>query len=295
MNTRIHLQKVAKENGVAADWRSSIFSLALVALLASVGPTYGQDGGSSSTGSASHPFIHGLGTGDSSAPDTEVFDLRIPVGYTLIPLEEDRPWGLRLRMEVFASIYDFTPDIDTDFDYRFSGVTAAPGVEFLVPVGKGWVLKPFAEIGYARDFDNDLGLGVWSFGMRTLVTWPVKKIDLSFGTKMQYLNTWTSDFALVDEFGEVRLGLDARYPLWFTIGGNQAYGSLYFIHRHYFNARVELPEDDPLEISYTDEIGVALGTDPRIKLWFFKLPRIGLGFRWGENLRGVRLNFGFPF
>ena len=50
-----------------------------------------------------------------------------------------------------------------------------------------------------------------------------------------------------------------------------------------------------LEIVYNDEIGFALSTDPRTKLWFIKLPRIGLGFRWGENLRGVRLNFGFPF
>jgi hypothetical protein len=25
------------------------------------------------------------------------------------------------------------------------------------------------------------------------------------------------------------------------------------------------------------------------------LPRIGLGYRWGQNIRGLRLNFGFPF
>jgi len=275
--------------------RNSTASFTLAFVLAVAATTVAQEGGSDTSGLGNHPFALGMGTGDSSAPETKVYDLRIPVGYTLIPLEDGRAWGLRLRMEVFAGVYDFFADDGSDFDLRFESIAAAPGVEFLVPVGGGWVLKPFGEIGYARDFDNSVNLGVWSVGMRSLVTWPIKKIDLSFGTKVQYLNTFTTDLKLASEFGEIRLGLDARHPLWFTVAGNQADISLYFIHRHYFGATVDRPSDDPLEIKYTDEIGFTLGTDPRTKLWFFRLPRIGLGFRWGENLRGLRLNFGFPF
>ena len=52
---------------------------------------------------------------------------------------------------------------------------------------------------------------------------------------------------------------------------------------------------DPLTIKYTNEIGFTFGTTPKIKLWIVKLPRIGVGYRWGSNARGVRLNFGFPF
>ena len=255
---------------------------------------HAQNGGDSPSTSASHPFVFALGSGDSAASETEVFDLRIPMYFAIIPVE-DRPWGLRLKMTVYAGIYNFTVDEAVDLDLRFQSLAATPGVEFLFPVGKGWVLKPFTEIGYAYDFDENLGFGVWSVGMRTLVTWPIVKIDLSFGTKAQYLSTFRSDLGLTDEFGEIRLGLDARHPLPFTIGGNQGDLSLYYIRRQYVDAVLERDEGAPLEIQYTNELGFTFGTAPRLRLWFFRLPRIGLGYRWGPNIRGLRLNFGFPF
>jgi len=219
-----------------------------------------------------------------------VYDLRIPMYFTLIPVE-DRPWGLRLKVTAFAGVYKFTVDEAIDLNLRFQSLAATPGVEFLVPAGKGWMLKPFTEIGYAYDFDDGLGFGVWSVGMRTLVTWPIGKIDLSFGTKVQYFSTFTSDLGLADDFGEVRLGLNASHPLPFTIGGNQGNLSLYFIRRQYVDAFIARDEGDPLEIQYSNELGFAFDTTPKVKLWFFKLPRIGLGYRWGQNIKGVRLNF----
>jgi len=273
-------------------WIGVESALAMILLL--VGQIHAQDGGGGSSTPATHPFAFALGSGDSAAPETKVYDLRIPIYVPLIPME-DRPWGLRLKMTVFAGVYRFTVDEAIDLDLRFQSLAATPGVEFLIPAGKGWVLKPFTEIVYAYDFDDRLGFGVWSVGMRTIVTWPIGKIDLSFGTKVQYLSTFTSDLDLVDEFGEVRLGLDARHPLGFTIGGSQADLSLYFIRRQYIDAIIEREEGDPLEIQQTNELGFTFGTTPRTKLWFFRLPRIGLGYRWGQNIRGLRLNFGFPF
>jgi hypothetical protein len=267
-------------------------ALAMALLL--VGQINAQDGGDGSSNPAVHPFAFALGSGDSAASETQVYDLRIPMYFPLIPVE-DRPWGLRLKMTVFAGVYRFTVDEAIDLNLRFQSLAATPGVEFLVPAGKGWLLKPFTEIGYAYDFDQDLGFGVWSVGLRTLVTWPIGKIDLSFGTKVQYFSTFTSDLDLADDFGEARLGLDARHPLPFTIGGNQSDLSLYFIRRQYIDAFITRDEGAPLEIQYTNELGFTFGTTPRTKLWFFRLPRIGLGYRWGQNIRGLRLNFGFPF
>jgi len=259
-----------------------------------VGQIHAQDGGDGSSTPAVHPFAFALGSGDSAASETKVYDLRIPMYFTLIPVE-DRPWGLRLKVTAFAGVYKFTVDEAIDLNLRFQSLAATPGVEFLVPAGKGWMLKPFTEIGYAYDFDDGLGFGVWSVGMRTLVTWPIGKIDLSFGTKVQYFSTFTSDLGLADDFGEVRLGLNASHPLPFTIGGNQGNLSLYFIRRQYVDAFIARDEGDPLEIQYSNELGFAFDTTPKVKLWFFKLPRIGLGYRWGQNIKGVRLNFGFPF
>jgi len=173
-------------------WIGVESALAMILLL--VGQIHAQDGGGGSSTPATHPFAFALGSGDSAAPETKVYDLRIPIYVPLIPME-DRPWGLRLKMTVFAGVYRFTVDEAIDLDLRFQSLAATPGVEFLIPAGKGWVLKPFTEIGYAYDFDDRLGFGVWSVGMRTIVTWPIGKIDLSFGTKVQYLSTFTSRLA----------------------------------------------------------------------------------------------------
>ncbi|MFV2073132.1 MAG: hypothetical protein ACC742_10840 [Thermoanaerobaculales bacterium] len=268
-------------------------ALVLPALVLAVLPVGGQ--GADSGVPINHPFVFGLGTGDSNAPETKVYDLRVPIYYPLIPLEDERSWGLRLKLTVFAGVYDFFADVESDFKLRFQSLAATPGVEFLLPAGGGWVLKPFAEIGYARDFDNGLGFGVWSAGLRTLVTWPVGRIDLSLGTKVQFLSSFTSDLDLADDFEEIRIGLDARHPLGFTVGGNPADLSLYVIRRRYVDAVIKPTEGKPLQIEATNEIGLTFGTTPRIKLWFVKLPRIGLGYRWAKNARGIRLNFGFPF
>jgi hypothetical protein len=253
-------------------------------------PTFGQDGGNPTV----HPFALGFTGGESALSDTEVYDLRIPASFKIFSANDD-DWGLRLRIVLYAGVYDFTFEDAIDLDLRFQSLAATPGVEFLVPVGKGWILKPFAEIGYGHDFENDLGFGVWSVGMRTIATWPVKRWKLSFGTKFQYLSNFISDSAVADQFGEIRLGFDARHPLSFTITGNQADLSGYYIRRQYIDAFIDNELPDPLEIQYTSEFGFTFGTEPRTKLWFFQLPRIGLGYRWGPNIKGIRLNFGFPF
>jgi len=265
-------------------------ALAFAAALVISVPAVSQDGGAP----AFHPFAFGYVGGDSATPDTKVYDLRIPASFKVFTADDDN-WGLRLRLVLYAGVYDFTIENAVDFNYRFSSFAATPGVEFLVPVGKGWILKPFAEIGYGRDFDNSLDFGVWSVGMRTIATWPVKRWSLSFGTKLQYLSTFTATDAVDSDFGELQLGFDARHPLPFTIAGNRGDISGYCIRRQWVDAFIARDETDPLEIRYTNELGFTFGTTPRVKMGFIPLPRIGLGYRWSPNVKGVRLNFGFPF
>ncbi len=240
------------------------------------------------------PGLFALGMTEPGVSDGTVNDLRIPIGYTIIP-PDGRPWGLRLRLIVYAGIYDLGLAGPEPINIRFQSLAATPGVEFLIPVGKGWTLKPFTEIGYAYDFDQDIDFGVWSIGMRTLTEWQHREVEFSLGTKVQYLSTFKSGFEISDEFLELQLGLDVGFPLGFNISGNEAYLSPYGIRRQYINALIKRPDDEPFEITYTNEIGLAFGTRPKIKLWFISLPRIGIGYRWGPELTGWRLNFGFPF
>lgn len=241
-----------------------------------------------------HPFAFGLADGSSADGETKVYDLRVPLAYTLIPVEDGR-WGLRLRLIVYAGIYDFLADEDPDLELRFQSLAATPGVEFLLPVGGGWLLKPFAEIGYTYDFENGIGAGVWSAGLRTLVTWDIDGTALSLGTELQYLSTFTSDLGVADDFGEALAGLDARRPVGLTLAGNQVDFGIYYIRREFIDAVFESAAGGTVDVASTNELGFSFGTTPATSLWSVKLPRIGLGYRWGQGVRGVRLNFGFPF
>ncbi len=74
----------------------------LAAILIIAVPTFGQDGGSPTY----HPFAFGFSGGDSATPDTKVYDVRIPMGFTLIAPTDDK-WGLRLRLIAYAGVYNF--------------------------------------------------------------------------------------------------------------------------------------------------------------------------------------------
>lgn len=240
------------------------------------------------------PGLFTLGITDPNDPAGAVNDVRIPIGYTIIQ-PDDRGWGLRLRLIVYTGIYDLNFANASDLNLRFESLAATPGVEFLLPVGRGWTLKPFTEIGYAHDFDQNLDFGVWSVGLRTLAEWQPSRIHWRVGTMVQYLSTFKSDFQLSDQFFELKIGLDVGLPLGFQIKSSEAYLSPYAIRRQYINAEISRPEGDPIKIDYDNEIGLAFGARPRIKLWFVTLPRIGIGYRWGPNIGGWRLSFGFPF
>lgn len=239
-------------------------------------------------------MLFGLGLGSASDSEGTVNDIRIPVGYTIIQ-PDSHPWGLRLRLIVYAGIYDLYQISDPDFVLRFESLAATPGVEFLVPVGGVWTLKPFTEIGYGRDFANRLDFGIWSVGMRSLAEWTAGNIELSFGAQVQFLTSIVSDLQLEDDFWELKLGLDVGIPLGFTIAGNRTFLSPYGIRRQFIDAFIDRPDGDPLQIQYSNEVGLAIGTQPKTELWFFKLPRVGVGYRWGPNVKGIRLSFGFPF
>jgi hypothetical protein len=274
-------------SGFAAFW-----ALAAVLCVALPGVAHAQQDGGAPPPST--PLLFALGIGDPTVSSGTVNDIRMPFGYTLIP-PDGRPWGLRLRLIVYAGIYDLNFANAVDLNLRFQSLAATPGVEFLIPVGKGWTLKPFTEIGYARNFDQDVHFGVWSIGMRTLTEWQQREVQIRLGTTVQYLSTFQTDLELSDDFFELLLGLDVGVPLGFEIAGNTAYLSPYAIRHQYIDALIARPEGEPIDIRYDNEVGLAFGTRPNIKLGFITLPRIGVGYRWGPNVSGWRLNFGFPF
>jgi hypothetical protein len=64
----------------------------------------------------------------------------------------------------------------------------------------------------------------------------------------------------------------------------------------YFN-RLEFLRylNDPIEVAVQNEIGFTFDTSPDMKVLGIPFSRIGLGYRFGNDVEVVRLVFGIPF
>ena len=99
-----------------------------------------------------------------------------------------------------------------------------------------------------------------------------------------------------DDFTRLRVGVTARRP--FDVAGNGRRAD-YLVYG-FADAFLDTPES-PLngeEGGGGDtqlELGVTFGATEPIRLWRIPLPRIGLGYRFGDGLSVYRLVFGAPF
>ena len=83
-----------------------------------------------------------------------------------------------------------------------------------------------------------------------------------------------------EDFGDLVLGADVRRLLWFDIGKYTPVLGVYVGYTNYFDDLVFGVESGvPIRLTRQFDIGVAADFAPRIKVWFFRFPRVAVG--WG--------------
>ena len=96
-----------------------------------------------------------------------------------------------------------------------------------------------------------------------------------------------------DDVGAAFITLDVLRPLPFDIGGVVPDVSIYGQYGYFFEeALLRGPADEPVEIDRQYEVGFTLGSEPQVELWFIRLSRLHVGYRWGDGLSGIRIRIG---
>jgi len=229
---------------------------------------------------------------DADANSLQIY--RIPISFNVRSLEK-HPWGIRLYIPL--SLGSTRIEAIKDFDELFtqiSSVALVPGIEFLIPVGDRWVIKPFGEIGVGDDSATDKVHLLYSLGFRARAEYQPRPFNVLIGGAFRTRHNTASE-AVSNWFSTVEIGADAQLPLGFSLGSKQARGGAYLIMRHFSDLDFELITNGPVSIDWNYEAGLSFSTDPPLKLWIVKMPWIGVGYRWGDRVKGVRLNFTFPF
>jgi hypothetical protein len=234
----------------------------------------------------------------ADTPDGDSISVRIPVNITL-RRPEGRRLGLKLRLPVhFSANRIRLVDIgEEEIAASLRTLTVTPGLELLIPVGTGWLVKPYGEMGALRELDSSTSVWVVSGGCKAEGLWREPTRDLRAGAALQHTSTYDKGWDTIGSFTAFDLGGDITVPLWFDVQGERARGGGFIFVRHYFS-RLEFstPGGQTADVSDHIEAGFSFAFPRRPRLLGIQIAKwYGLGVRFGENSRGIRLYLGFPF
>lgn len=211
----------------------------------------------------------------------------------------DQGWWLRARLPFALGLTDFDLDDGLSID-KLTTVSLVPTVEMPWVVSERWTVVPYIGLGAAYQTgsvalvgDNEwLGLaqvGVrgsrWqTFGERW--AW-LAKGELSYDAALDGRDGVLGDWGSVDVAFELRgnLGSPGKQV--------QLQPGVYVQGMHFWQSlEVNIDGVSPEFIENQLEVGISFGTNVSYKIAGISVPRIYVGFRDGEELRGLRIRFG---
>jgi len=243
-------------------------------------------------------FATQLGSGVYSVNGRTLQVYRVPLAWTLAEPEDGRP-GVRLRLPVTVGLYDFAARdmIDSGLPDHLDTFSAVGGIELDFPLDDGWHVIPYAEAGRAWDLGGDADAALYSASLHARREWPSGERLQRLQAGILYAGVDLASGAGTSDMVKVEAGFETRKPLGFQYGGAGADGGLYLLAEWYADRPgepvVRSAGDSQLPVQF--EVGLTLGGRTPARIWKLPLPRIGLGYRFGDGVSVYRLVFGAPF
>jgi hypothetical protein len=219
---------------------------------------------------------------------------RIPIGIRMRD-EVERGWGLKLMLPVSIGGYELRAATDVgDLVERIETVTIYPGVEFQVPVGERWFLRPYAEVGVISAFGDRGSEELYAAGVKWRVELGGESVRWRLGGEGRF-SVGTSPAGDSIDFMELAIGPEVSIPLGVEIAGQAADLAPFALYRRFSGLEIPLPDRDPASLERQYEVGLTFGTEPRHVVWGIRMPRVGVSYRFGDGIDAWRIVFGFPF
>ena len=238
-----------------------------------------------------------LGTGAYQVGERRVYVLNLPFHYTLREPGSKR-LGLRLKLPLSLGThqFDWRDVLEDVFPERLQTVGFVPGLELAWALSDRWRLKPFAQLGYVADLQEDNDAYVYVAGIKSLYQQHKGLSTLSLGAGATLAGQRAVRGGSDTGFGLVEVGVDLRHPLGLRLLERNLDASLFYIGSRYFND-VDFLDigDQRFSIRHSHQVGVTLGIDRPIAIWGMELERVGVGYQFGDGLDALRFNLGFPF
>ena len=238
-----------------------------------------------------------LGTGIYKIADREVQVYQIPFSYKFNP-DEDNKWQLALRMPVTLGFYDFrsADALNGGLPDKVSTYSFVPGLEALYPVQDNWLLGAFFDIGFVENMETNETNTLYGAGFISRYEHQYAESILTVANKLLYAKDEGSNIEQADDFAYLETGLDLRFPSNLSINNRKIDFSVYYANYRYFdNLDFLRPGKRPVEVVIQNEVGFTVGLRRPIKYKYLEIPRLGIGYRFGDDLTIIRIIIGSAF
>jgi hypothetical protein len=227
------------------------------------------------------------------------FAHRLPLAWEWRKAEGESP-GIAVTLPVTVGFFGFKVQdvIETGLPEDISTLSFVPGLRLDLRRGEHWRFRPFAEAGVASDRSAELRSTVFSVGTDAEWRGPVGSVEGRYFGSLVYSrasiqNRSVDDYALLVNGVEFTRVLDQR------VGNRRLDIAPYAALRWYANP----PAVPVLSTAGSaraverlqGEFGFTLGTTEPLRIGRVTLPRLGFGYRFGEDLSVFRLVIGDPF
>jgi len=244
--------------------------------------------------SINYVFATDLGSGIYDLGGRSLQIYRFTYDHDFRDASAGRP-GLRFVLPVTAGFFDFNPVdvISQGPPTRVDSFSVVPGLELDYLLPDDWHLVPYARAGFSVASSSVDGW-LWGTGVRAehAADWhgwnAFTRSELSVAG-VRYRHDTPSD-----EFVRLRQGFDLTRGVGWRVRGHELELGLYGI----FDLVVDpptAPVANGKQVPLQAEFGFTLASRPRVKLWKFDAPRIGLGYRLAGELSAWRIVLGVPF
>ena len=238
-----------------------------------------------------------FGTGAYKVNDQKAFIFRVPFTYRLREASPGRH-GIQLLLPTLAGFYDYDYDKIAQANTPGDAATMSfvPGVEFEYLVNERWRLKPYGQVGIGRDLKNNENALIYVGGVNSHYRIPSPgKLNFALGN-MLAITGFDPDDGSSQSMGILGVGIDMLYPWGLQLFGKETSLANHLIYYLYLdNPGFEQGDDRTETVRGEIEWGLALDFRKPRKLLGMELDRVGLGFRYGDNIKGIRLVTKFPF
>ena len=246
-------------------------------------------------GTTNFVFSNYLGTGFYTTSGHNVFVMQLPLDHTIIEkTDTEAGWLLNLPITIglinFGNLeFEELPDLDD-----VTTLTFVPGIEYQYPVTPDWTLIPFADYGFARDFNQTSNVLITGLGIKSYADFQLNESVLTLGNRFLYAREKSEDANDASDYLLIETGLSYQLNGDFSIGSHAVNTNLYYVNYYYPDSLIFFDRTEkPIIIGVANEIGLTFSNLPGFM--FFDSHEIGLGVRISDDIKVYRLVFGAPF